>query len=153
MVTDALLAYLHFLCIFGLFATLSCEALLLRPRFIAQAAGWIWRVDVAYFVTALLVVASGLSRAVWGAKGWAFYAHNPLFHLKIGTFVLVALLSIGPTRRFLQWSRAVRENPGYLVAEADLRSARRRVLISLHLLTLMPLLAVFMARGFGLHGA
>ncbi len=151
MATDALLAWLHFLCIFGLFATLSCEALLLRPRFIAQAAGWIWRVDVAYFATAILVLASGLSRAVWGAKGWTFYAHNLFFHLKLGTFLVVGLLSIAPTRRFLLWARAVRDDPAFQVAETELRATRRRVMISLHLLTLMPLFAAFMARGYGLH--
>lgn len=149
MTIDALLAYLHFLCIFGLFAALSCEALLLRPRFIAGAAGWIQRVDIAFYVTALLALASGLSRAVWGAKGWAYYAHNPLFHLKMGTFLLVGLLSIGPTRTFARWTRQLSQDPAFRVPEAELKSARRRVVATLHLLTLMPLLAVFIARGFG----
>ncbi len=44
---------------------------------------------------AILIV--GFSRAVYAAKGWAYYSHNLLFWAKIGTFAVIGLLSIAPT--------------------------------------------------------
>ncbi|MFX8801588.1 DUF2214 family protein, partial [Acinetobacter baumannii] len=52
---------------------------------------------------------------------------------------------------FVRWTRQLSQDPAFHVPEAELKSARRRVVGTLHLLTLMPLLAVFIARGFGLH--
>jgi putative membrane protein len=86
---------------------------------------------------------------VWGAKGWAFYAHNPVFHLKLGLFVLVGLLSILPTRAFLRWRRARRADAAYRVPETEWRRARRWVVVELHLIALIPLAAVIMSRGLG----
>ena len=147
MALDATLAYLHFLAIFGLFAALSMEAVLLRPALIASAGRWILRVDLAYLLTAILALASGLSRAIWGIKGWAYYAHNPVFHTKLGLFALVALMSLAPTRLFLRWTRGFRDQPHYAVAPAELKRARRFVMLELHLLLLLPVCAVMMARG------
>jgi putative membrane protein len=149
MLIDPLLAYVHFLAVFGLFAALSCELILLRPRFIAQAGGWLHRVDAVYGLTALLVLASGFARAFGGAKGWAFYAHNGFFHLKLGVFLLVVLMSIQPALSFRAWARAARETTRFLVPEDQLRRVRRRVMIELHLLALIPLFAALMSRGFG----
>lgn len=144
---DAALAYLHFVSIFGLFAALSMEAVLLRPALIGDTGRWIWKIDVAYFVAAIGAAASGLSRAIWGLKGWAYYAHNPVFHAKLGIFVLIALLSIPPTLRYLRWRRAYAADAAYAVPQAELRSARRYVMIEVHLALLLPLCAVLMARG------
>jgi putative membrane protein len=149
-ISDALLAYAHYLAVFGVFATLSMEAVLLRPTLIGESGRWIYRVDIAYFVCAILAVASGLGRALFGSKGWGFYAHNPVFYTKIGLFALIGLISIAPTRRFIRWSREFRINPAYAVSMDDLKRARRSVMIEVHLLTLLPLLAALMARGIGL---
>lgn len=105
------------------------------------------RVDGLFGMFAGLVLLTGAVRAVWGAKGWSFYAHNPVFHAKIGLFVLVGLLSILPTVAFLRWRKARRADPAYRVAETHWRRARRFVLIELHLLALIPLAAVIMSRG------
>ena len=148
MALDAALAYLHFLAVFGLFAALSIEAVLLRPSLIAQSGRWLNRVDLAYFGCALLVLASGLSRANWGAKGWAYYAENHVFHAKVGLFLVIAVISGIPTRAFLRWSRGFRADPAYQVAAGELRAMRRWVMIELHLLPLFPLLGVLMARGY-----
>jgi putative membrane protein len=149
MLSDAILAYLHFLSIFGVFATLSCEAALLRPAIIWHTGRWLYRVDIAYFVSAIAVVATGFSRAFFGLKGWAFYAHNPLFHAKIGVFVLIGLLSIKPTLLFIRWSRRFRRDEMYIVPDEERKTARRWVMVEVHLLMLVPLFAVLMARGFG----
>ena len=72
MITDALLAYFHFVSIFMLFAFLSIEAVVLRHPPDAAAIRLLARVDMFYFGAAMLVLASGLMRLFGGAKGAAF---------------------------------------------------------------------------------
>ncbi|MDR3417691.1 MAG: DUF2214 family protein [Nevskia sp.] len=147
MALDAALAYLHFFCVLSLTAVLTAEAVLLRPALIAQSGRWLARIDLAYLGVAAAALASGLSRAVWGAKGWSYYAHNPVFHAKIGLFVLIGLISVAPTLAFLRWARNFRRDPAYTVPLAELKKARRYVMIEIHLLMLLPLFGVMMARG------
>jgi len=147
MWTDAWLAWLHFTAIFALVWFLAKEWTLLRHGPDSLDVERIARADLGYGLAAAIVIATGVLRAVWGAKGWAFYAHNSMFHLKIGLFVLVGLLSILPTRRFLHWRRERRVDPAFRVAEADWRATRRWLVVELHLLALVPLAAVLMARG------
>lgn len=148
MLTDALLAYLHFVAIFALVWCLAREWLLLRSGAPMLDIDRLARADAHFGMFAGIVVATGVMRAVWGAKGWSFYAHNPVFHLKIGLFALVGLLSIAPTRLFLRWRRARRADPAWRVPGAEWRAARRWLMIELHLIALIPLAAVLMARGW-----
>ena len=95
----------------------------------------------------MLVLVTGGLRAVYGAKGWSFYAHNPAFHVKVTLFVIVGLVSIAPTIAFIRWRKARRADPAYVVAEAEWKRARRFVMVELHLIALIPLAAVIMSRG------
>lgn len=151
MWTDALLAYIHFAAIFAMIWFLSREWTLLRTGAGAVDVERIARADAGYGALAVVVVLSGALRAAYGLKGWAFYAHNPAFHLKVTLFVLVGLLSILPTLAFLRWRRARRADPAWRVPETEWRAARRWILVELHLLALIPLAAVVMARGM-IHG-
>ena len=63
-------------------------------------------------------------------------------------FVVIGLISIAPTVRFLRWRKALRAT-GALPSEAEVKSTRRLVMVEAHLLALIPLLAVFLARGVG----
>ena len=147
MWTDALLAYFHFAAIFTMIWLLSREWTLLRAGAGAADVERLVRADAGYGALAVVVVLSGALRAAYGLKGWTFYAHNPMFHFKITLFVLVGLLSILPTRAFLRWRRARRADPDWRVPEVEWRAARRWILVELHLLALIPLAAVIMARG------
>jgi len=149
MWTDAILAYLHFLSIFALLWFLAREWTLLNVGAAALDLVRLARADAGFGIAAGAVLASGAARAVFGIKGWTFYAHNPVFHVKIGLFVLIGLLSIAPTRAFLAWRKAARADAGYRVSDGDWSRARRWVLIEMHLLALVPLAAVIMARGLG----
>ena len=49
-----------------------------------------------------LIVVVGFSRAVFAAKGWAYYSVNMFFCAKMAAFAAVALLSIAPTIRIIR---------------------------------------------------
>jgi len=53
--------------------------------------------DNFWGISALLWIVSGVLRAFGGLeKGTAWYLSNPLFHLKIGLFLLIFILEIAP---------------------------------------------------------
>ena len=104
MLTDAALAYLHYACILILAGALSAEALLLRASPGAATIAALVRADILYMIAAVLALASGAGRLLFGVKGMAFYVSNPWFHAKITLFVVIGLISIGPTRSLLRLS-------------------------------------------------
>lgn len=149
MIVDALLAYLHFTAIFLLFAFLTAQAMVLRNAPDEAIVKLIGRIDLWYMGSAVATLLSGLARLAWGAKGASFYLSNPAFHAKMFIFVVVALLSIVPTRLFLRWARQVKAGGNMVIAPDETKRARRFVMIELHIAALLPLLAVMMARGIG----
>ncbi len=146
---DAILAYLHFIAIFVLFAFLVAEAMLLRGALGAEAVRLLGRVDVWYLGAAIAVLVTGLLRLELGAKGPAFYLHAWPVYAKLATFAAVALLSLRPTRAFIRWRRAGGADPGWRVPPAEARAMRRLVMIEVHLASAIPFFAVMMARGLG----
>jgi len=63
-------------------------------------------------------------------------------------YVVIAILSIKPTVAFLRWRRRLADS-GAMPAPAEVAGARRLIHLEVALLTLMPLMAVLMARGIG----
>lgn len=147
MWTDAILAYLHFAAIFSLLWFLAKEWTLLRAGAASVDVERVARADVGFGATAGLVLVTGALRAAFGAKGWAFYAHNPAFHVKVTLFVIVGLISIAPTLQFLRWRKAYRADAAFRITDAEWTRARRFLMIELHLIALIPLMAVIMSRG------
>ena len=144
---DAILAYLHFMAIFGLFATLMYEVILLKASPAALDIEALALTDRKFGIQAGVVLVTGALRVAFGAKGAAFYLHNPVFHLKIGLFVLAALISIAPTIAFLRWRKARRADPSWRVPEPEWQRARKLVRLEMVIVALIPLAAVIMARG------
>jgi putative membrane protein len=145
---EALLAYLHYLAIMLIAAALTVELVLCRPGLGAGQARLLARMDVLFFAAALGTLATGLIRIFWYAKGLAFYLPNPAFHAKMALYVVIALISIRPTLRFLRWKRILQQGEP-APADAEVLAVRRLIHLELALLALMPLLAVLMARGLG----
>lgn len=142
---DLLLALLHHLVVFSLVAVLYAQYLLLGGPSDAARLRTVGQLDKAYAALAVGILAIGFARAAHGAKGWAFYADNPVFWAKIAVFALIGLLSAVPTVRFLRWQKqgGTPDAPAW-------RATRRWILAELLLLPLLPLLAILMARGIGL---
>ena len=149
MTTEALLSYAHILAILTMTVFLASEAALCRAEWLnAAVVERLVRLDIIYGVSALAVLLTGVARIVWGAKGMGWYLTNPLMHVKFTLFIVMALLSIKPTLAFRRWRQALRAS-GALPDAQQLTRTRRLVMLQAHILPLLPLAAVFMARGFG----
>ena len=149
MTLEAILAYLHLLAILTMVVFVASEAALCRVQWLnAAVVERLARVDRIYGFAALAVLATGLARTLLGVKGTAWYWSNPLLHMKLTLFVVVGVISIFPTLTFLRWRKAVRAD-GSLPNEAQIARARRLVMVQAHIIAVIPLLAVFLARGYG----
>ena len=104
------------------------------------------RLDAGAGALSGVVLAVGLSRAIWGGKGWAFYAENPFFWGKIGCFMLIGLLTVPGTIAFLKWRKAATADPAFQPDAAE--AARLRALTGVQAVVLIALLvcAAVMAR-------
>ncbi|MBC5764095.1 DUF2214 family protein [Ramlibacter albus] len=149
MTQEALLAYAHILAIFTMIVFLTSEAALCRSEWMnATIVERLARVDMIYGISAGAVFVTGLARVFLGAKGAGYYAGNPLFWTKFGLFAAVGLISIAPTLAFIRWRRALRASGG-LPDEAEVKRVRKLVMVQAHIIPVVPLAAVFLARGYG----
>ena len=149
MTTEALLAYAHIMTFLMLATFLTSETALCRADWINPAAvRRLVRLNALSLLSGVLVLASGLARIVWGVKGSGWYWAQPLLHAKITLLVMMLGLSLLARRRYVAWRQSL-DAQGSLPAESDLRGTRRLVMWAAHLMVLVPLLAVFLARGVG----
>ena len=148
MATDLHLAIAHHLLIFALFGILVSEIVATRQRMTGDDIDRLAAIDRWYGILALLLLIVGFSRAIFAAKGWAYYAANSFFWAKIGTFVLIALLSIWPTVQYLNWRRDFR-SAGSVPDAASVSAVRRILWLELVLFAFLPAFAAAMARGYG----
>ena len=63
-------------------------------------------------------------------------------------YVIIAAMSIAPTRAFARWKRAL-DAGGAPPTAPEIAGVRRLLHVELGLLALLPLMAVLMARGIG----
>lgn len=141
-----LVASLHLLALGIGFGAIYARARALRAtRFTADLRA-VFRADNLWALAGVLWLGTGLWRAFGGLeRGTEYYLQNPLFHAKLGLFVLILLLELSPMVTLMRWRRAVRRS-----ATPDLERAPRLARISYIQLTLLiPLvfLATAIARG------
>jgi putative membrane protein len=150
MLTDWVLASLHHLAVFALAAALAAELTLLTRDIDARGIGRLARVDMAFGLLAGLVVIVGVVRVIWGAKGYEYYVANHIFWTKMALFLVVGLLSIPPTLRYLAWGRRLRADAAFRPEAAEI--ARMRVYLRAEAVFFLaiPVAAAAMARGYGI---
>ena len=149
--TTALMAFLHHLMAFTLVACVVYEFIAYRKGLTIEEARRIQRVDLMYGISAGLLLVIGLLRVYFFEKGPAFYGNNPFFWVKMNAFLVVGLLSIDPTIRYLRWNKLLKENKAPEIPDRDFK--RTRLLLALEVIGLAVILfaAVLMARGIGMN--
>ncbi len=148
MTLEILFRYLHFLSILVMFSSVVSEHLLLKPRMTRSEIQRLSVLDAVYGVSALIIVGIGLTLWFGVGKAAEFYTKNWIFHLKVGLFVIVAILSIYPTVFFLRNRKG--NNPAELVDVP--KSIVWLIRLELLLLAFIPLCATLMAKGIGYFG-
>lgn len=144
---EAVFAYLHYAAIFALAGAMLVEYALLRQPDVNPFVAMLARTDLIYGIAAVAVLATGLARLFSYGKGLDWYLGTWLMHLKLTLFVLVALVSIVPTLRFIRWKKL--QAAGGRVAPGEQRGMRLLLLVQMHVVFLLPLLGVLIARGYG----
>src|SRR6185437_17053599 len=106
---------------------LAVELILIGQELSLATARRLVFTDAVLGGSAAILLVVGLLRVFYFEKGADYYFHNHAFLTKLSLFILVALLSIVPTREFFAWRRALRA--GQLV-ELDAKRLRRvRIII------------------------
>ena len=108
--------------------------------------------DAWWGVAAVLWLGTGLTRIFAATeKSVDYYMRNPLFHVKMGLFVLILALEIWPMVTLMRWRRALGRNQS-----ATFGSARRIARISVieaFIVVLIVIVAAALARGYALGGS
>ena len=149
MVTTALMAFLHHILAFALTACIVYEFIAYRRNMSIAEIRRIQRVDLAYGISAGLLLVVGLLRVFFFEKGVNFYMNNPFFWVKMVAFLSVGLLSIDPTIRYIRWNRTLQQNQVPEISEYS----RTRLLLWLEVIGIAVILlaASMMARGIGMN--
>ena len=146
---EPILAFLHISAFIGWIVFATAQSAVCRAAwFNAASVPRLVRLDKILWIATAFVLLTGLARTWLGAKGFAWYWSNPLLHLKLTLFLATAVMMVGPTRRIARWQRAMAAD-GSLPPPHEVQGVRRLVMIETHLVAVIPLAAVFLARGYG----
>jgi putative membrane protein len=147
--TDLTLAIVHHLLVFLLAGVLAFEIGVIEPSMKREDIVRVGRVDLWYGILAGAIIVIGFSRAIFAAKGWAYYSVNMFFWAKMAAFAMVGLLSIAPTMRIIGWRRTLAQNREFAPAAADVLVVRRFLWAEAAFFAFIPAFAAAMARGYG----
>jgi putative membrane protein len=145
-------AFIHHAAAFLVVATLLTELVVLKGELTPSSARSVLRMDMVYGIAALVLLIAGFARVFYTEKGAAYYFASGPFLVKLSLFVVVGLLSIYPTMKFLGWRKALRAQRVPELDAATRRRVRMLIHIELTLLFVIMLMAVMMARGIGFLG-
>ena len=151
MIPTALMAFLHHLLAFTLTACLVYEFIAYRRNMGIAEIRRIQRVDLAYGISAGLLLVVGLLRVFLFEKGANFYMNNPFFWVKMVAFLSVGLLSIDPTIRYIRWNRTLQQNAVPEISEPEYKRTRTLLWLEMIGIAVILLAAPMMARGIGMN--
>ncbi|SBV37876.1 conserved membrane hypothetical protein [uncultured Stenotrophomonas sp.] len=138
------IAALHFLLAFILVACLVAELVLLKALPERTPFPALAKIDALYGLSAGLLVAVGLYRAINFEKGWAYYSHSLPFLIKLGLFAAIAVASIYPTIHFFRARHGDKR-----VDRTTIDRIRRIVHLELALVGALIVCASLAAKGVG----
>ena len=147
---SGLMAFLHHVFAFTLVACVVYEFIAYRQGMTIEEIRRIQRVDLVYGISAGLLLIVGLLRVFFFEKGVNFYIHSPFFWVKMAAFLMVGLLSIDPTIRYIRWNQSVRANIAPAIDDQEFKRTRLILRLEIIGIVIILLAAPLMARGVGL---
>ncbi|MEX0897185.1 MAG: DUF2214 family protein [Steroidobacteraceae bacterium] len=146
----ALFAWLHLLAIGMAAGLLLTEYWLCRRMPDRTQAKLLGMVDLGYFLALIASLATGLARALYYGQDASYYLANRLFWLKMTIFLVVCLVAVAPALQYIRWNREARTAPSFAPLTREVERVRASIAIGLGLWLILPLLAILVARGYGL---
>jgi putative membrane protein len=146
---DLVLAIVHHLLVFTLIGVLAFEIGTVRLTITHDEILRVGRIDNWYGILAGVIVVVGFVRAIFAAKGWAYYQVNLFFWAKIATFLVIGLLSIPPTVAIIRWRKALKSDAAFAPPANAITRVRGYLWAEAALFLLLPVFAAAMARGYG----
>ncbi|HEY6833028.1 MAG TPA: DUF2214 family protein [Pseudolabrys sp.] len=140
-------AFLHHVAAFTLVGALAVEFVLIGQELSLSSARRLTVVDAVLGLSAGILLIVGLLRVFYFEKGADYYFHSHAFLIKLTLFIVVALLSIVPTREFLSWRAALKAGRLPAVDATKLRLVRRIIHGEVAAIVVILLCAALMARG------
>ena len=112
-----------------------------------------FRSDSTWGFAALLWISTGVWRLIAGIeKPTVYYLKNPVFHAKMGLFLLILLLELWPMITLIRWRRTF--SAGESAERLMTSGAGRRIATISHIealvVVIMVFVAVALARGLGI---
>jgi len=147
---SALAAYVHYVAMLGTIGCIVAERLTIKPNMSVDDENFVSKADIGLNIFGLLLIYSGYLRAVEYEKGFNFYAHEPIFWLKIALVVIYWSSTLFNATTLVKRGNARRNNEA--VPPMDEKLSKRMLQINnaeLVAIAFIPLTATFMARGVG----
>lgn len=144
-IAELLIRYSHFLGIILLAAGLMVEQFLIGQEVSAEVIRKLANADALCGFSVLLILISGPLLWFEFGKPASFYSGSWVFHLKLTLVLVIILMAVIPAIFF-----ARNRNTGQTSIQIPMLVIRL-VRLEMLLLLFVPLLAVFMARGYGLN--
>jgi putative membrane protein len=142
-----LFAFLHHLCAFILVAAVAIEFTLIKQELTLPSARRLQVTDIVLGMAAGALLVIGLLRVFFFEKGADYYWHSHAFHLKLGLFIVIGLLSIVPTMEFLSWRGVIADGQIPVMDAATRKRVTMIIHIELAAIIVIVLCAAIMARG------
>lgn len=142
-----MLASLHHIAAFTLVACLVYEWLTFRQTLTTHEARGLQRIDLWYGVSAVMLLVAGILRVIYGGKGYQFYMGSTLFWVKMALVLIISILSIYPTIRYIRWGTIA--DAGMVVPDTEFVRIRNLLRMQVIGVLLVLLVAPAMARGVG----
>lgn len=150
MIWSPVFAFLHFMAAFTVMFTVVYERLMYKQNLTVNEARRLQTADRWYGVGAIVVLIVGFLRVFYFEKGSEYYFSNPFFHLKLTLFIIIGLLSIYPTIRFMKWNKSIKNGEPIHIEDSVFKITKRILNLEVALLVILLFSASFMAKGLGL---
>jgi putative membrane protein len=148
MLQSAITAYLHYLGFMLAFGALAIEAYTIKKDLSVEEAWRLVIADSVYGISITVVLITGILRVMYFGKGLDYYLSNHVFYTKMAIFILVSLFSLYPTFSFISWTKNLRDRQVPNLEISQVQKLSWLIRGELMGLTLIPLFAALLARGF-----
>lgn len=146
MLVFSIIKYFHFISIFVIFAALIAQVVMLQEKMPKKSVGIIQIVNLFLGISVVIILITGILLLFYSGKPIRIYMINPIFHLKITLFFIIALLSIFHTIMILKL-RKIKDD---IILISKHKTISIFLKLELSIFLIIPLLAVLMTNGIGL---